>query len=115
MVSKVYDTVAIYAGAVPSDCTFKISIRQQVLRSWNYSCKQKLKVSHIFVDQSTGESLTERVNFRRMVKEARARSFDLVVLVGLRYFCRSQAELMAAKEFLKQASVRFHNAVNVEG
>jgi DNA invertase Pin-like site-specific DNA recombinase len=115
MRTKVSDTGAIYAGSLPLDSTFKISITEQVLRSWNCSSEQGLKISHIFVDLSTSESLAERMNFRRMVKEARAGRFDIIVLLRLEYFCRSQAELIAAKEFLIQSGVPFHNAIEMVG
>lgn len=100
MVTKVSGTAAIYAWSLSLDRTSKISIRQQVLRSWNYSSEKRLKISHIFVDLSTSESLAERMNFQRMVKEARAGRFDLIVLLRLEYFCRSQAELIAATRAL---------------
>jgi hypothetical protein len=107
--------VAIYAGTPPLDHSFKISIRQQVLRSWNYSCEERLKVSHIFVDQSTSESLAERPNFRQMANEARARMFDIIIFCGLEYFCSSQAELIAAKKSLTESGARFFSAIKMDG
>jgi hypothetical protein len=107
--------VALYAGAPLLEHSFKISLRQQVLRSWNYSCDQRLKVSHIFVDQSTSESLAERPNFRQMINDARARMFDIIVFCGLEYLCSSQAELTAAKKSLKESGARFSNAVKMDG
>jgi hypothetical protein len=50
-----------------------------------------------------------------MVKEARAGKFDIIVLYGVRYFCSSQAELIAAKESLTQSGVPFHNAIEMVG
>lgn len=112
---KPSDTAAIYAGALPFDCSFKISIRQQVLRSWNYSSEQGLKVSHIFVDRSTTKSLAERTNFWSMVKEAKAGRFDNIIVCGLEHFCSSQAELVAAKESLRKSGVPFHNSIKMDG
>jgi hypothetical protein len=108
-------TAAIYAGAPPADRNVKISIRQQVSLSWNYISEQRLKISHIFVDQSASEGLASRTNFQHMVKEARAGKFGIIVLCGLEYFCSSQVELIAAKESLTQSGVPFHNAIKVDG
>jgi DNA invertase Pin-like site-specific DNA recombinase len=108
-------TAAIYAGAPCLHHRFKISIRQQVIHCWNYSSERKWKVRYIFVDQNRSESLAERANFRRMVKEAKAGKFNVVVLYEVRYLCSSQTDLRTAEESLKQSGVRFYNAVNMDG
>jgi len=106
---KPYTTAAIYAGSSSSIRSSDVSIKKQVIDCWNFSAERGWKVEHVFIDLSKNGSLMDRTNFQKMIKEARTRKFDFVVLCKLEDLCGSPSDLADVTELLRQSGIPFHN------
>jgi site-specific DNA recombinase len=96
---------AIYARTSSPNQRFNYSIKEQVSSCWKHCDQRGWIVRHVFIDEGESGGTTQRPKFQKMLENAHAGRFDVIVFWKLDRFCRSLVDLVNIERALRELNV----------
>jgi len=98
-------TAAIYARVSSALQDIENSIQAQVKACQKYSQKENLEIYDIYSDRAESGRTSERPEFQRMIKDAKDKKFQVILIHKLDRFARNREDAVTYKALLRKYGI----------
>ena len=108
-------TAAIYARVSSALQDIENSIHAQVKNCQDYAKKEGYSLHDIYIDRAESGRTSDRPEFQRMIKEARGKNFDIILVHKLDRFARNREDAVTYKALLRKHGIELFSVTEQLG